>query len=150
LADIAFIDFSAALMLNKNLLKSWIKATIKIVIATIILSILCFFLLYFLIQNKPAKHISFNSQVWQEETNSCVFLFLKNSQRKRMYADLKKILLKTPTYKVNVIQLLGDPELFKQQQRWSYHSGSSTMDCMSLDIEFDQQEKVIAVQLFQH
>lgn len=67
-----------------------------------------------------------------------------------MVKDLSQILVKDSANKQKVKYLLGEPKLQKSENRWSYYSGTSTMDCLSFDIIFDEKNMVMDSKLIQY
>jgi hypothetical protein len=126
-----------------------IKQIVRLLIATgvgIILLTSFVFIINHL--SKKSQHIPFHSQEWKNDTSVCAFYF--GGDRKKMFKNLQKILTESQFNKQKITELLGKPKLQQSKNLWSYHSGTSTMDCLSFDITFDQNGFVIDSQLIQH
>ncbi len=54
-----------------------------------------------------------------------------------MDKDLQQLLKQSKLNKSEILSLLGEPDLSKEQFLWSYLIGDDFIDCLSFDISFD-------------
>ena len=101
---------------------------------------------YNVAMNPP--HATFDSMEWKNDTSVCAFYFGGN--RKGMAEDLRQRLMTDRPGRDEVTRLLGEPGAYQTETLWSYHAGTSTMDCLSFDVRFDQDGVVSDARLVQH
>ena len=101
---------------------------------------------YNVAMNPP--HAKFDSSEWKADTSVCAFYFGGN--RKGMAEDLQQRLMVLRPDRDEVAQLLGEPGYFQTESLWSYHAGTSTMDCLTFDVRFDGDGVLSEARLVQH
>ena len=91
---------------------------------------------------------TFDSIEWKDDTSVCAFYF--GGSRKGMAEDLQRRLMADRPDRDEVTRLLGEPGYYQTEALWSYHAGTSTMDCLTFDVRFDQDGVVSDARLVQH
>ena len=111
---------------------------------------LIFLVLSLLIIINPivSKQMLFNSERWKADQSECSFYF--KGDRQYMLEDLQLFLSQQRFNRPMVEELLGDALFFQDENSWSYYAGTSTMDCQSFDITFDENGYLIKTELIQH
>lgn len=120
-----------------------------VVVSVLLLSVgFLLFLRFFIFQN-PFNDQRFNQSLWAAYSGSTA----PNNPRGQMYEDLTKKNLKKGMSKQDVLTLLGEPDVSKEETVFTYNLGAWSgfrIDYDSLDIEFDQDGKVKAFDRVQH
>ena len=97
--------------------------------------------------------VAFDSAKWRADSGGCsTIAFFSTGIRSGMAVDLARILKETrpKPARRTVEQLLGEPDISKTEHLWSYSSGTSTMDCLTFDVVFDQSGVVVDAYRIQH
>ena len=112
--------------------------------------VLVVLLLAFIGPDLMREPLAFDSARWRADRSGCSFYVV--SARARMAGDLTKRLLDPVSrpQKAAVEQMLGPPDVVMGPHVWSYSSGTSTMDCMTFDVAFDEHGSVTGARLVQH
>ena len=96
------------------------------------------------------SEIAFDSERWRADHSGCSFY--STSERKQMSRDLAHKLLAAspPPGKASVESMLGRPDAEGSERTWRYRAGTSTMDCLTFTIQFDDEGRLRAAYLAQH
>ena len=97
----------------------------------------------------PAE-FAFEAERWRADRTGCSFY--TTSERKRMSRDLAQKLLAAspPPARAEVERMLGAPDAERSDRTWRYRAGTSTMDCLTFTIQFDDEGRLRAAYLAQH
>ncbi|RPI46122.1 MAG: hypothetical protein EHM59_08305 [Betaproteobacteria bacterium] len=86
--------------------------------------------------------IAFDAERWRADRTGCSFY--TSGVRSQMSKDLAQSLLASnPRHrKPEVERMLGPPDAGKSRGAWHYSAGTSTMDCLTFNVEFDESGAV--------
>jgi hypothetical protein len=139
------------MILNKHHNNHFIRfMKIKQISKLLIISALIFLVWAILIILNPIKpkQLVFDAERWKADKSECSFYF--KGDRQYMIKDLQQFLSQQRFNRPMVEELLGDALFFQDENSWSYYAGTSTMDCQSFDITFDDNGYLIKTELVQH
>jgi len=94
--------------------------------------------------------LAFEAERWRADHAGCSLY--TTSERKQMSRDLAQKLLAAspPPARAEVERMLGTPDAERSDRTWRYRAGTSTMDCLTFTIRFDDQGRLRAAYLAQH
>ena len=122
------------------------KRVIKLILISLsLLVILASVLLFYPFKNKT---MVFDSKKWKEDISECSFF--SPGIRKHMIADLQQLLSEQRFNRPMLEELLGEALFFQDENSWSYYAGTSTIDCLSFDVLFDDNGFIVDTKLVQH